>query len=165
MINMPYFTPIIHEDLFIVKEIYDYYILDSTATFHNEKITIDELEEIIFINNLRYPSYLIHDRNDVIGYCFLSRYKKRQAYDRTAEVSVYLRPGFTGKGIGVTALKYIEKAARSGGIHVLIGTLCDENQASIRLLEKMGYTKAAHLKNVGEKFGRILDVVIYQKEI
>jgi L-amino acid N-acyltransferase YncA len=165
MINMLYFTPIVHEDLFMVKEIYDYYILDSTATFHNEKITIDELEEIIFINNLRYPSYLIHYRDDVIGYCFLSRYKKRQAYDRTAEISVYLRPGFTGKGIGVSALKYIEEAAISGGIHVLIGTLCSENQASIRLLEKMEYTKAAHLKNVGEKFGRILDVVIYQKEI
>jgi phosphinothricin acetyltransferase len=48
---------------------------------------------------------------------------------------------------------------------VLIGTLCGENYASIRLLEYMGYTKAAHLRNVGEKFGKILDVVMYQKDI
>jgi hypothetical protein len=29
----------------------------------------------------------------------------------------------------------------------------------------MNYIKAAHLKNIGEKFGKILDVVVYQKEI
>lgn len=162
---MIYFTPITHEDLPKVKEIYDHYILNTTATFHSERITIPELEEIIFLNNPRYPSFLIHEGDHVIGYCFLSRFKKRQAYDRTAELSIYLKPSFTGRGIGHFAIHHIEEAAKKGGIHVLIGTLCGENQASIRLLEKMGYIKAAHLRNVGEKFGDILDVVMYQKEI
>jgi phosphinothricin acetyltransferase len=55
--------------------------------------------------------------------------------------------------------------AQTAGIHVLVGTLTAENAASVRLFEKAGYVKCAHLKNIGEKFGRILDVVIYQKEI
>jgi phosphinothricin acetyltransferase len=62
-------------------------------------------------------------------------------------------------------MHHIEGAAKKGGIHVLIGTLCGENYASIRLLEHMGYTKAAHLRNVGEKFGKILVVVMYQKDV
>ncbi|MBP2132194.1 L-amino acid N-acyltransferase YncA [Methanomicrobium sp. W14] len=33
------------------------------------------------------------------------------------------------------------------------------------MLEKAGYKKCAHLKNVGEKFGKVLDVIIYEKEI
>lgn len=162
---MIHFTPITHEDLSKVKEIYVHYILHTTATFHSERITIPELEEIISLNNPRYPSFLIHKADEVIGYSFLSRFKKRQAYDRTAELSIYLKPGFTGRGIGQSAIHHIEEAAKKGGIHVLIGTLCGENHASIILLEKMGYTKAAHLRNVGEKFGDILDVVMYQKEI
>jgi phosphinothricin acetyltransferase len=164
---MTHFPPITHDDLPVVKEIFDYYILHSTATFHSEKITLPELEEMIYLDNPRYPSFLIRDgpADEVIGYCFLSHYKKRQAYNRTAEVSIYIKPGSTGKGIGTTAMKIIEEAAKAGGIHVLVGTLCSENHASIRLLEKTGYTKAAHLRNVGEKFGKILDVVIYQKEI
>ncbi|KAF5068005.1 Phosphinothricin N-acetyltransferase [anaerobic digester metagenome] len=160
-----HFTPVTHRDLPEIKEIYDHYILHSTATFHSENITLPELEEIIYLDNPRYPSFLIHEADEVIGYCFLSRFKKRQAYDRTAEVSVYLKPGFTGKGIGTLAMHHIEEAAKIGGIHVLIGTHCGENYASIRLLEHMGYTKAAHLRNVGEKFGKILDVVMYQKDV
>ena len=119
----------------------------------------------LFVSSQKYPSFLIKDNDEIIGYCFLTQYKKRQAYDRSAELSIYLKPEFTGKGIGPVALNYLEVAAKNAGIHVLVGTLCGENYASIRLMEKSGYSKCAHLKNIGEKFGKILDVVIYQKEI
>ena len=75
---MIHFTPITHEDLSKVKEIYDHYILHTTATFHSERITIPELEEIISLNNPRYPSFLIHKADEVIGYSFLSRFKKNR---------------------------------------------------------------------------------------
>jgi L-amino acid N-acyltransferase YncA len=38
-----------------------------------------------------------------------------------------------------------------------------ENNASIGLFSRMGYNKCAHLKEVGLKFGRKLDIVYYQK--
>lgn len=159
------FQPVSDTDLPQIKEIYDYYILNSTSTFHSEPILIDELKGILYINHPKYASYLIKDSGEVIGYCFLSRYKNRQAYDRTAEVSLYLKPEHAGKGTGTIAMDYIEKAAKERGIHVLIGTLSGDNLASMKLSEKMGFLKVAHLKNVGEKFGKILDVIIYQKEI
>ncbi|HOX35664.1 MAG TPA: N-acetyltransferase family protein [Methanoregulaceae archaeon] len=162
---MAEFAPVAEADLPVIKEIYDYYILNSTATFHSIPITIMGLREILFIDNPKYPSFTIRKDGRIIGYCFLARYKNRQAYDRTAELSIYLRPECTGKGIGPAALSCLETAAQRSGIHILIGTLCGENCASIRLMEKAGYTKAAHLRNVGEKFGNVLDVVIYQKEI
>jgi phosphinothricin acetyltransferase len=124
-----------------------------------------DLEEFLFVAHPRYPSFLIKEMNVPLGYCFLTQYKKRQAYDRSAELSIYLKPGYTGKGIGSLALNYLETAARKAGIHMLIGTLCGENRASIQLMEKAGYSRCAHMKNVGEKFGKILDVVVYQKEI
>lgn len=159
------FHPVTETDLPKIKEIYDYYILNSTSTFHSEPLSIDELKSILFINHPTYPSYLITSSGEAVGYCFLSRYKNRQAYDRTAEVSLYLKPGYTHKGIGSMAMEHMEKEAKKRGIHVLIGTLSGENTASMKLSEKMGFEKVAHLKNVGEKLGRILDVVIYEKEI
>jgi L-amino acid N-acyltransferase YncA len=80
-------------------------------------------------------------------------------------VSLYLEPAWTGRGIGKTALKPLENAAKDAGIHVLIATLSGDNIASIRLAEAMHFEKCAHLKNVGEKFVKILDVVMYQKEL
>jgi len=158
------FQPVSDTDLPQIKEIYDYYILNSTSTFHSDPISTDELKGILYINHPKYVSYLIKDSDEVIGYCFLSRYKNRQAYDRTAEVSLYLKPEHAGKGTGTIAMDYIEKKAKERGIHVLIGTLSGDNLASMKLSEKMGFLKVAHLKNVGEKFGKILDVVLYQKE-
>ena len=44
-----------------------------------------------------------------------------------------------------------------------MASIFGENVASIRLFEKLGYKKYAHYREVGEKFGRFLDIVDYQK--
>ena len=46
-----------------------------------------------------------------------------------------------------------------------MGVITAENEASIKLFEKENYFKVGHLKNIGVKFGKELDVVSYQKEI
>jgi len=159
------FSPVRESDLAAILEIYNHYILNSTATFHSNKLSEKDLGEFLFISHPKYPSFLITDKGEMIGYCFLTQYKKRQAYDRSAELSIYLKPEFTGKGIGMAALGHLEAAAKKVGIHVLVGTICGENRASIRLMEKAGFSKCAHLKNIGEKFGKVLDVLMFQKEI
>ena len=159
------FSPVKETDLSAILAIYNHYILNSTATFHSEKLSEKDLREFLFLSHPRYPSFLITENGEMIGYCFLTQYKKRQAYDRSAELSIYLKQGYTGKGIGLAALSHLEAAAKEAGIHVLVGTICGENQASIRLMEKAGFSKCAHLKNIGEKFEKVLDVVMYEKEI
>lgn len=157
------FIDIKKNDLEIIKDIYDYYILNSTATFHTDKISIRELKETIPIGHPIYKSFLINFNGKTCGYCCISHYKKRQAYNRTAEITIYLLPVFTGKGIGKLAVKKLEEVARQKGISVLIGIIAGDNYQSISLFEKCGYEKCAHFKQVGEKFGKILDVVAYQK--
>ncbi|MCK9423204.1 MAG: N-acetyltransferase family protein [Bacteroidales bacterium] len=152
-------------DFDFIKEIYDYYIVNSTATYYTERISVDELKEFILTGHKKYKSFLIKVNNHLCGFCYLSQYKKRQAYDRTAEVSLYLKPEFTGQGIGKDILNYLEKVARKNGISVLIGIISGDNDRSIKLFERCGYEKCAHYKQVGEKFNKILDVVAYQKII
>jgi L-amino acid N-acyltransferase YncA len=159
------FIPVKESDFGIIKEIYDYYILNSYATFHTEPISISELKEFIFINHPIYQSFIINKNNTLAGYCYLTVYKKRQAYNRTAEITLYLKPEFCNKGIGKIALSYLENIAKQKPIKVLIGIISGINTGSIKLFEKSGYTKCAHFSEVGEKFGQILDVVAYQKKI
>ncbi len=159
------FNRIEEKDLPAVKEIYDWYIKNSTATFHTEPITVDQLKEFLYLDHPWYNSYLINCDRELAGYCFITNYKKRQAYDRTAEVTIYLKEAYCKKGIGKVALDYLEQRAIENGLKNLIGIIGGENTGSIALFEKCGYTKCAHFKNVGEKFNRVLDVVAYQKEI
>jgi phosphinothricin acetyltransferase len=157
------FETIKESDLQKVKEIYDYYIEHSMATFHTSPISIELLKESVFIEHPIYKSFLIKTSDEICGYCYLTQYKKRQAYDRTAEFSIYLKPGYERKGIGCKALEYLESSARKTNIKVLIGAITASNKASIALCEKLGYEKCAHYRQVGEKFGQVLDVVAYQK--
>jgi L-amino acid N-acyltransferase YncA len=159
------FKEINEQDLPEVKKIYDWYIAHSTATFHTEPISIDQLKDFVYINHLLYKSYLILADQEITGYCLLTNYKKRQAYNRTAEVTIYLKPEYCNKGIGKIALQHLEKTAQAKGLKNLIGIISGDNKGSIILFEKSGFVKCAHFRNVGEKFDKILDVVAYQKEI
>lgn len=159
------FTPLTPEKLYEVKAIYDWYIKNNTATFHTEPITLEELQEFIFTGHPLYKSFLILADGELAGYCFLTYHKKRPAYNRTAEITIYLKPNFAGKGIGETALQYLVNVAREVGLKNLVGVITGDNLSSIALFEKAGFEKCAHFKNVGEKFGKVLDVVAYQKEI
>jgi phosphinothricin acetyltransferase len=159
------FIEIREQDFPAIKEIYDWYIAHSTATFHTEPIRISQLKEFIFIDHPLYKSYLVFNGVELAGYCFLTYYKNRQAYDRTAEVTIYLKPLCCGKGIGKTAMNHLEQVARQNGLKNLIGIISGDNAGSISLFEKSGYSKCAHFKNVGEKFNKVLDVVAFQKEI
>ena len=150
-------------DLVAIKEIYDYYITETTATFHTDPISFEELREIIPFYDKQYPSFIIKAENKIAGYCYLAPFKKRQAYNRSAEATLYLKPQYCGKGIGFKAVTFMEKAAKKLGIKVLLGTITGTNERSIRLFARCGFEKCAHFKQVGQKFDQLLDVVIYQK--
>ncbi len=150
-------------DLNIILDIYNFYILTSTATFDLSPISRQEFCQRIFIGHEKYETYLIRSEGEIAGFCFLTQYKKKKGYDRTAEAGVYLRPEFTGKGIGREATALLEKVAVGKQIRVLVTCICAENTASIRLMERMGYEKCSYFRQVGEKFGRLLDVVDFQK--
>lgn len=150
-------------DLGIIKEIYDYYIINTPFTFHINEISVDALKETIPIGHEKYKSYLIKFEEETCGYCYLSQYKKRQAYDRTAEITIYLKKVYTGKGIGKYVLDKMDNVALNTGIKVLIGIVSGENEISQFLFEKCGYKKNGHLRQVGEKFGKTIDIFFYQK--
>jgi L-amino acid N-acyltransferase YncA len=156
-------APVRAEHLEIIRDIYQYYVDHSTATFHTGHVTTSELREKILIDHPRYKSYVIDVDGVICGYCYLSQYNKRQAYDRTAELSIYIDHNFKSKGIGRKVLEQLEEEAKKVNIVVLLAIITGDNEHSIRSFSSAGYAKCADLKEVGEKFGKLLDVVFYQK--
>lgn len=146
-----------------ILAIYNHYIQHSTATFHQTPLTSDEMKGLLFFENPRYGSFIIRKFGKTCGYCIISRHHPRTAYDGTATLSIYLQPEAVGQGIGRQALNFLENWASGRQIHVLLAVICAENIASIKLFEKSGYSKCGHLREVGRKFDRWLDVIYYQK--
>ncbi len=125
--------------------------------------SLDEMKALVYVDHPFYRTFVIYDGDRICGYVILGQHKKREAYDRTAEVSVYLRPDHIGLGIGTLAIKHIENYAVKRGLHVLVATISGENRASMAAFARNGFTQCAHYKEIGQKFGQYLDVVAYQK--
>ncbi|WP_322922415.1 GNAT family N-acetyltransferase [Paenibacillus campi] len=178
------FVPVQEQHVEQIVEIYNYYVLHTTVSFHTEPLTMDEMRAQLFDLPAQYCSYAIvehtaaqqtdipqqqsirnREKSALLGYILLTRHKAKQAYDTTAEITIYLKPDQSGKGIGSRALVFIEQAARQHGFHVLVATVCADNMSSMRLFERYRYEKCAHFREVGRKFDRWLDIVSYQKII
>lgn len=153
------------EHLQPVLDIYTYYVMNTTATFHAHQPTLEEMKEIVFFDDPRHQSFVVFEDGEICGYAILAKHHKREAYDNTAETTVYLKHDCLGKGIGSQAVGFLEKIAKERGFHALVAVICGENDKSIALFERNNYFKCAHYKEVGMKFGRLLDVVCYEKII
>ena len=159
------FKPINKENITRTLAIYNWYVLNSTATFHLETVAQKELEMMVSVGHSKYQSYVILFDELICGFCYLSQFRYKEAYDKSAEITLYLQQGFTGKGIGKTTVSFLEKIAKENSINNLVAVITEDNTASISLFENANYFKVGHLKNIGKKFGKTLDVVSYQKEI
>lgn len=146
-----------------VREIYNYYVTETTISFHTEPLSLDQIRESVINKNSKFKSFVIQKNQMIVGYVLVTQYKNKQAYDVSAEVTIYLKPDCLGLGIGKVALDFIEEEARVNGFHTLIATICTENERSEKLFTKNGYEKCAHFKRVGYKFDRSLDIASYQK--
>jgi L-amino acid N-acyltransferase YncA len=149
-------NPATNSDLPELLRIYNYYVLNSTATFDEVPLTETEMMQVLLLTNNseadRYRSFTIKKQNLICGYAIISKHHPRSAYLKTANVAVYIAPEFVRQGFGGIALDFLEKWAAQHQFHVLIAIICAENESSIALFSKKGYFKCAHLKEVGIKF-------------
>jgi L-amino acid N-acyltransferase YncA len=150
-------------DLTAISEIYNYYVLHSTCTYQLEPETLADRQAWFDVHlSENYPVVVAELDRQVVGWGSLSKFHSRAGYAPTVEASVYIAHGFHRRGLGRTILLHLIERARIARFHTLIGGASADQTASIALQESLGFTRVAHLKEVGQKFGRRLDVVYLQ---
>jgi phosphinothricin acetyltransferase len=157
--------PATEGDLTEIARIYNDAILNSVATFDTEPKSADDMRRWLEEHGERYPVVVCLSEGRIVGYAALSGYSPKKAYAATAEVSVYVDAGSRGQGFGRTLLGGIIEAGALSGLHALIARITDGNEASVHLFEQFDFERVGRLREVGRKFGRLLDVDIYQRTI
>jgi L-amino acid N-acyltransferase len=152
------------DDLVAINDIYNYYVVHSTATYQTEPATVDERRAWFAAHGDRYPVIVAVDPADggVIGWASLSRFHPRAAYGRTVENSVYVDHRRHRRGIGRALSERLIALARELGHHTIVGLIDADQAGSIALHRALGFETAGRLREVGFKFGRWLDVVHVQ---
>ncbi len=160
---MPTLRPATEADLPAINDIYNHYVLHSTATYQTEPSTAEERREWFQAHGAKHPVIVAEENGVVIGWGSLSRFHPRAAYENTVEDSVYLHHQHLGRGVGSLVLAELLRLAQVLGHHTVLGGIDADQAASYALHAKFGFVKVSHLKEVGFKQGRWLDVIWTQK--
>ena len=160
---MPTLRPASSRDLPAVLGIYNEAVRTTTATFDTEPRTPEAQEAWFRGHGPAHPVLVVEEAGIVVAWGCLGPWDPKPAYAGTAEDSVYVTEPVRGRGFGKLLLAALVEEGRRAGHRSLIGRICTESAASIRLHEAQGFRPAGTLREVGFKFGRRLDVVLMQR--
>lgn len=151
--------PATEADLGAINDIYNYYVGRSTCTYQEEPEPLENRRRWFAHHVAEHPVIVALLNGQVVGWGSLSAYHARSAYRRTVENSVYVHHQFHRRGIGSRLLQELIVLARALGHHAIIAGIDAEQTASVALHARFGFEKVGHMKQIGFKFGRWLDVI------
>ncbi len=162
--------PCFQQDLESVQLIYAHHVLTGFGSFETTPPPLEAMTarwSAIVSNNWPFlVASPAEDMSRVMGFAYAAQYRDRAAYSRSFEVSVYAAPTTLRRGAGALMLGEILASLRADGAREALAFIGDSaNAASIKLHQKLGFFYVGTLVNVGEKFGRTLDVVIMQRHL
>jgi phosphinothricin acetyltransferase len=150
-------------DLESITAIYNDAVLKTVATFDTEPKTVEERASWLGKHGPRHPILVAESGETIAGWISLSEWSDRLAYSDTAEVSLYVAEELRGQGIGKKLLEAGLNEGREAGLHTIVSRIAGGNDTSVRLHESFGFHHIGIMKEVGRKFGNLIDVYLMQK--
>jgi L-amino acid N-acyltransferase YncA len=152
------------DELPALSAIYDHEVFHGTSTFDTEPRS-PEAQQAWWASHQDhlYPLLVaVEPPSTVLGWGCLSPWSPRGAYARTVEGSVFVHADHRLRGVGRALLEAIVERARAASHRVVLGRIEASNEPSRKMLFKLGFSSVGVMHAVGEKFGRVLDVELFE---
>lgn len=160
------------EDAAEILKIYAPYVEKTAITFEYDVPTLEEFKRRIENTLKNYPYLVAEDKGEILGYCYCSPFKEREAYKYSVETTIYIREDSKGRGIGKLLYEKLEEILKRQNItnlNACIGSCEIEDETltndSTRFHEHMGYKLVGEFHNCGYKFGRWYNMLWMEKFI
>ena len=150
------------QDLNRIVEIYNWAIENTSATFDTDSKTIQSQLGWFESHDEKHPVIVARENGRVLAWGSISPWSDRCAYSGTGEISFYVDPDFHRKGIGSNILKRLIEIGKEKNFRTLVSRIAGKSEASVHLHKKLGFANIGTMKNVGKKFGEIIDVHLMQ---
>jgi phosphinothricin acetyltransferase len=141
--------------------IYNAAIHERGSTFETTPRNAEDFEARI--GDERFPLLVGTDGEKVIGWAGLASYSDRPCYASIGECSVYVAAPARGRGVGTALTEALATSAKQSGFHKMIGKLFTDNVASIRLVERCGFTSVGLHRRHGKLDGTWRDVLVVER--
>lgn len=160
------------DDAASIHAIYADYVRHTAITFECTVPTVDEFRRRIKAILERYPFLVACQGDEILGYASAKPFVGREAYQWSAETTIYLKMGIERRGLGRRLYHALESVCRAQGITNLcacIGQPKVEDEYltynSIGFHSRLGYRMVGGFDRCGHKFGRWYDMVWMEKVI
>ncbi len=155
--------PATQNDLPAITDIYNGAILNTLATFDTQPKSLEEQVRWFAGHDARHPVLVAEEDGTIVGWASLSAWSDRCAYADTAEASIYVRKEQRGRGIGRDLSVALAEAGKKAGLHTVLARISEGNEASLQLARSAGFQLVGTMREVGRKFGKLLDVHLLQR--
>jgi phosphinothricin acetyltransferase len=155
-------------DLPGIVEIQNYYILNTHITFdvkpYTPELRLDWFHE--HSDGRRCRTLVAADaQGAVLGYAATGRFRPKEAYDTTVEVSIACSHAAAGQGIGSQLYRTLFDAIAEEDINRIVAGIAQPNQASNALHARFGFKPVGTFSAVGRKFGKYWDVLWMERPL
>jgi L-amino acid N-acyltransferase YncA len=150
-------------DLPGVLRIYNDAVVNTTAIWNDQPSNLES--RIVWLGERMqsgYPVLVAVNGPDVLGYASFGAFRPWDGYRHTVEHSVYVDTPARGRGVAHALLEDLISRAREMKKHVMVAGIEATNEPSLRLHAKLNFIKVGHLRSVGRKFDKWLDLVFMQ---
>jgi L-amino acid N-acyltransferase YncA len=142
-----------------VKSIYQQGIATGHATFET---TIPDWESWDRAH-LKECRLVLKTDNQVIGWAAVIPVSGRCVYGGVAEVSIYIRRDFRGRGLGKKLLQALIEESERHGIWTLQAGIFPENTASLAIHKSCEFRQVGIRQRIGKMNGVWRDVVLLER--
>ena len=150
-------------DLPAIVEIYNATIPGRMVTADTEPVSVASRRPWFRAHNPRTrPLWVVDDPagGRVCAWLSFSSFYGRPAYQPTAEISLYVAATHRRRGLGKFLLGEAIARAPACEVRTLLGFIWAHNEPSLRLFEKFGFGRWAHLPRVAVLDGLERDLII-----
>ena len=145
-----------------IARVYNHYVRTSVATFDTEAKTVEDRASWLARRGPEHPVLVAERDGQVVGWGSLSPWGERAAYRYSVEISTYVDADAIGDGVGPTLAAALIAEARALGHHAVLSRVVADNEPSLKMSARLGFTQVGRLHEVGFKFGRWLDLILFE---
>jgi phosphinothricin acetyltransferase len=154
-------------DLQTLTRIYNHYIAETPITFDVEPYTEEKRRPWIeqFAHDGPRQCFVAEIDGTACGWASTGPFRPKAAYDQSVEVSVYLAPEITRRGLGTALYEALFDGLSGAVLHRALAGITLPNPTSVALHARFGFTSVGTFREVGFKFGRYWDVEWFEKAL
>lgn len=143
-----------------VIEIFQEGIDGGNATFEQNVPTWEAWDNKFF----KICRFVLEDENEnIFGWAALQPISNRDCFKGVAEVSIYLKNEFQGKGLGKMLLRKLILDSEEHEFWTLQSGIFPENEASINVHLNLGFRKVGTRERIGQMNGVWRDVILLER--